>query len=324
MMNRRKVLGSLAAFAAAPTPSKGQQLWAPSGPVKIVVPFAAGGPFDLYARTIGDRLSRRIGQPVILDFRPGAGQAIGADIVHRSPADGRTLFLMAMTFLLNSLITKVPFDPLKDFMPVIELGRNDIFVIANAEKLKFRTPADFLAWAEQNKSAALYGVPNANGGGQIVGDLINKRAGVALRPVVYKGAAPMVTDLIGGQIGLILDPFASVKPYIETGKIAVVANCSLNRSSFLPEVPTLNETVLPGFDLPAWYGFLAPPNTPEPIISRYNAEIGEIIREPAVVEVFNQFALTLTGGSSTSFARFMADTYSLYGELVRNSRNQVQ
>jgi tripartite-type tricarboxylate transporter receptor subunit TctC len=222
--------------------------------------------------------------------------------------------------MLNALLTPVPFDPLKGFTPVIELAGNEIFVMVNADKFKFRTPQGFIDWAKENGNKAYYGLPNSGGGGQMVAELINKRAGVSLQPVVYKGSAPMMTDLLGGQIGLVVETFATVKPFLESGKIKIIACCSSTRSQFQPDVPTLAETVLPGFDLPAWFGILAPPNTPRQIVDRYNREINEVLKDTAVIDSFARYGTRVTGGTTEAFERFLTETHGLYKQIISEAK----
>jgi tripartite-type tricarboxylate transporter receptor subunit TctC len=326
-MNRRDAL-KLFTLLATPLSSIaeawGQKAWAPAGAVKMVVPFSAGGPLDLYARAIDDRLSQRIGQPVVPDYRPGAGQAIAGDFVRRQAPDGLTLFIVTTSFLVNSLLTPVPFNPLDDFAPLIHLGDADLIIAVNNAKVKCRTPEEFIEWAKSNKEGALYGIPNRGGGGNLVGELINSRAGLSMQSVAYRGSAPMMIDLIAGNIGVIIETVGTVRPFLDTNQITIIANCSSRRNPDFPDVPTLAETVLPDFDLRAWYGILMPAKTPAPILERYNSEIQEILKDPAVVDLFARNSLSVTGGTPEAFKNMLQSSYALYKKIIAEAKISLQ
>lgn len=324
-MKRRQLLKAGAAAAASATVSGtwAQAPWAPSAPVRLVVPFTAGGPFDLYARAVADRIGPRLGQPVVLDFKPGAGQVIGADFVRRQPPDGLTLFIMSTTFLLNSVMIKVPYDAVEGFTPVIELGDGDFIIAVNNEKNPARNPQQFIEWAKAAQDKAFFGIPNVGGGGHLIGELINKRAGLSMKPVAYKGSAPMMTELLGGQISVIIETLGTVKPFLDTGKVSVVASCSNRRGPLLPNTPTLAETVLPDFDLRAWWGMMLPPATPVPIVERYNREINQALKDPALVELFARYGVSATGGTADGFKKSMQSLRTLYAQIVKDANITV-
>ena len=323
---KRRHLLQLGAAAAATVPAAAiwaEAAWSPTAPVRLTVPFTPGGPFDMYARAIADRLGPRLGQPVILDFKPGAGQAIGGDFVRRQLPDGLSLFIMSTSFLLNSVLTKPAYDAVEGFTPLVELGDGDFIIAVSTEKHRARTPQQFIEWAKEEKDRAFYGLPNRGGGGHLIGELINKRAGLTMQPVAYKGSAPMMTDLLGGQISLIIETMGTVKPFLDSGKVTVVANCSNRRSPLFTQVPTLSETVLPGFDLRAWYGMLLPPGTPAPIVERYNKEINGILKDPVLVDLFARNGIGATGGTADNFKRSMRSLHTLYTQIVKDANITV-
>ena len=254
----------------------------PSRPIKIVVPFAAGGTTDLLARLLGQRLSAAWGQPVVVENRPGAGATVGADMVAKSAPDGYTLLMGATHHTIaQNVYAKVPYHFGRDFAPVTIVALVPNMVVVNAN-VPARTIQELFALARAQPGRLNYGSAGAGTAHHLIGEMIKLRAGIDLVHVPYKGSSPAVADLLGGQIQLMFDTVTSGLPQVKAGKTRALAVTTARRSSALPEVPTLAETVLPGFDVGTWFGILAPAATPPEIVAKLNAAMVRIINLPDV------------------------------------------
>ena len=254
----------------------------PSRPIKIVVPFAPGGTTDLLARLLGQRLSAAWGQPVVVENRPGAGATVGADMVAKSAPDGYTLLMGATHHTIaQNVYGKVPYHFGRDFAPVTIVALVPNMVVVNAD-VPARTIQELIALAKAQPGRLNYGSAGAGTAHHLIGEMFKLRAGIDLVHVPYKGSSPAVADLLGGQIQLMFDTVTSGLPQVKAGKTRALAVTTAKRSSALPEVPTLAETVLPGFDVGTWFGILAPAATPPEIVAKLNAAMVKIINLPDV------------------------------------------
>ena len=277
----RSVLLATAALVTLSATAQGAANF-PSRPIKIVVPFAPGGTTDLLARLLGQRLSATWGQPVVIENRPGAGATIGADMVAKSAPDGYTLLMGATHHTIaQNVYSKVPYHFGRDFAPITIVALVPNMVVINAN-VPARNIQELIALAKAQPGRLNYGSAGAGTAHHLIGEMIKLRAGIDLVHVPYKGSSPAIADLVGGQVQLMFDTVTAGLSQVKAGKTRALAVTTAKRSSALPEVPTLAETVLPGFDQGTWFGILAPAATPPEITAKLNAAMVRIINLPDV------------------------------------------
>ncbi len=270
---------ALAAFSATAQAS-GPAASYPNKPIRLIVPFAPGGTTDALARLVGQRLSASWGQAVVVENRAGAGATLGAELVAKSPADGYTLLMGAAHHTIaQNVYSKLNYHFGRDFAPVTVVAMVPNMVVVNAQ-VPAKTIQEFMALAKAQPGKLNYGSAGAGTAHHLIGEMFKLQGKVDLVHVPYKGSAPAVADLLGGQVQLMFDTVSSGLPQVKAGKTRALAVTTAKRSSAMPDVPTLNETVLPGFDVGTWFGILAPAGTPQPIIDKLNAEIVKIVQSP--------------------------------------------
>jgi tripartite-type tricarboxylate transporter receptor subunit TctC len=287
-IKRGRLLFALAACALASTlPNVRAFARYPEHVVKIVVPFAPGGGTDTVARTLAQEMAKDLGQSVIIENKPGAGTIIGTQAVATSDADGYTLLMGTFANAVNpSLNAKLPYDPHKDFAPVALVARSFNIVVVNA-KSPYRSIADLIAAAKAEPEKLSYGTYGTGTSAHLAGELFKSMAKVNLTTVPYKGAAPAITDLLGGQIQVMFTTVASAASLIESGQLRALAVTSAERSPAFPNIPTVAEAGVPGYAAESWYGLFAPARTPPEIIARLNASAAAATRS----EVFNRLGV---------------------------------
>ena len=324
-LNRRAALASLiAGFPVISDIARAQPAAAwPTRSIKLIVPLTAGGPTDLLARILAQPLGERLGQPVIIDNRPGAGGNIGAEAAARSEPDGYTLFLgTSGPLAINaSLYGNLRFDPLADFSPVI-LAATAPFVVAVNPSTPFKTLPELLAFARQNPGKLNYGtVPGS--AAHLATELFQSMTRIRMVQVPYKGAAPATNDLISGQIDLSFASTPGVLPQIKGGKLRALAVTSTERLKVLPDVPTLAESGLPGYNASVWYGVVAPARTPATIVSRLNAELNGILNDAKVKASMAQNDFDSAGSTPEGFAAFIKAETEKWGKVIKASGAKV-
>ena len=278
---RRALVFGLAGFCAALAHAQPVASY-PAKAIRIIVPFPPGGTTDALARILGQHMTASWGQPVLVENKPGAGATLGADMVAKSPADGYTLLMGAAHHTIaQSVYTKVPYHFGRDFAPVSVIAVVPNMVVVNAA-LPARTIEEFVALAKAQPGKLNYGTAGAGTAHHLIGEMFKLKAGVDLQHVPYKGSAPAVSDLVGGQIQVMFDTVSSALPQVKAGKTRALAVTTARRSSALPEVPTLSETVLPGFDVGTWFGILAPAGTPPSVIEKIRADIEQMVNAPDI------------------------------------------
>ena len=284
-MNRRLLCHATLALSlglAAATASAQGAAGYPARPIKIVVPFAPGGTTDALARLLGQRLTQSWGQPVVVENKAGAGATLGADLVAKSAPDGYTLLMGATHHTIaQNVYNKVPYHFGRDFAPVTIVALVPNMVVVNAN-VPAKTIQEFIALAKSQPGKFNYGSAGAGTAHHLIGEMFKLKAGVDLVHVPYKGSSPAVADLLSGQVQLMFDTVTSGLPQVKAGKTRALAVTTAKRSSALPDVPSLSETVLPGFDVGTWFGILAPAATPPDITAKLNAEIVKIVSNPDV------------------------------------------
>lgn len=298
------------------------QAWAqayPSRPVRIVVPFAAGGPADNYARFIGQRLSETMGQPFVVDNKPGAGSIIGTDIVAKAPADGYTLLMMSNTHTVNeTLIPNKPFVLMRDFVAVAPVNYSDLLLVVHpsvpAKNLK-----ELLQLAKSNPGKYNYASSGLGTPYHMAGELFKSMAGIYLVHIPYRGSSGARTDVIGGQVGIMFDAVTTMAEQARAGKVRAIATSGRQRSDVLPDVPTLNEAGLPGYEATIWLGLMAPKGTPPEIVQQLNAAVSKIESQPDVKELWSKQGATPMIMSVQEFDKYMHEDIAKWAKLIKSA-----
>ncbi len=283
----------------------------PTRPVTMVIPFAAGGPADIENRHYIPKLMEGLGQPVIVDYRPGATGSTGSVFVSRAAPDGYTILAVAGTVTVYPATfpaDKLPYDPVKDFAPISMITKRSTLLMVPAS-LGIRTFPDYVAYAKANPDKLNYGTVGSGGGFHIAGAWLHGEIGANATFVHYKGAAPIFTDLLAGRITSAPAVMFAALPYIKSGKLVAIAAMSAERSKYLPELKTVAEYGIPGFDLTSWAGYLAPPRTPDAIVNRLSAEFAKVARTPEIIKRMDAEGAELVGSSPEQLRQVMiADT----------------
>ena len=299
-----------------------QPAW-PTKPVRIVVPFAAGGTTDLSARIVADQLTRSLGQTFVVDNKAGAGGNLGAAEVARAAPDGYT-FLMGTpgTQVINQfLYAKMPYDTAKDLVPVSFVVRVPNVLMVNPQ-LPVKTLPELIALLKKQPGKLTYGSPGNGTSGHLSTELFKARAGVFITHVPYRGSGPMLQDLMAGQIDLSIDNLPSAMQLIQAGKVRALAVTSAQPAPQLPGVPTV-ASVLPGFEAESWFVLMAPAGTPQPIIDKLSAEVDHILKKPEVIERFAKLGATPVGGTPKQLGDFIAAETLKWKEVVKASGAKV-
>jgi tripartite-type tricarboxylate transporter receptor subunit TctC len=275
----------------------------PSKPIKLVVPYPPGGIGDTMGRELATQLGGRLGQTVIVENKPGASQMIGADAVAKAPGDGYTLFLGSISSLvLNTYAQKsISYDPVKDFAPVSMFFTSPMYLVVNPA-LPVKSVQEFIAYGKANPGKITFGSIGTGSSLHLAGELFKSMAGVDMLHIPYKGSVPAVTDLISGQITAMFDAGTSSLPQVRGGKLRVLAATSAQRASGTPDIPTIAESGVPGYDASLWFAIVAPAATPRPIIQRLSTEINEIVKQPALRERYKASGVELSGSTPDELA----------------------
>lgn len=291
----------------------------PSRPIKIVVPFPPGGSSDSVARVLANGLKDKLGQPVIVENKPGAGTIIGTEYVAKSPPDGYTLFWMTTPFAINeSLYRTRPYDTFKDIVPVIDVVSNPLVMIVNPAS-PAKTVADLIAMAKKAPGKLSYGSSGNGGSPHLAMEMFKTAAGVSITHIPYKGSAPAVTDLIAGQTDVVIDTLFLTTPQVKGGKARALAQTGPTRSRLLPDVPTMREAGLEGYEATSWLSLGAPGGTPAAIVNRINAAANEVLQTPAVREQLVGQGLEVHGGTPEDAAKHLRAEVERWGKAVKAS-----
>jgi len=299
------------------------QAW-PARPISLVVPFPPGGTTDVLARALGEKLAKSLGQPVVVENKPGAGATLGADYVAKSKADGYTLLMGAVHHTIaTSVYKKLPYDFQKDFAPISTVAMVPNVLVVNAATPARDVP-ELVALAKSQPGKATYG-SNGNGTAQhLIGTQFQNLTGTELIHIPYKGSGPLATDLLGGQITMSFDTVTPVLPHIRSGKLRALAVTTGKRSPALPDVPTLDEAGLKGFNLGTWFGVLAPAATPKDIVSRLNADIVKIIESADFRKRMDDIGAGPVGNSPEQMASQIRDETEKFARLVKEARVTIE
>ena len=293
----------------------------PVKPVRVVVPYVAGGNADIWARTLGQKLTEAFKQPFVIENRPGANGGIGAEFVARSAPDGYTLLATASgPIVVNPVLyAKVPYDPVKDFAPVAQCVLFQ-YVLVTLAAAPYKSIGDLVSAARANPGALAYGSTGIGGGNHLAGELFALGAGAKLTHVPYKGSAAALADLLGGQLGFMFDTVITSVPYIRSGRLRAYAVSGAKRASALPEVPTMQQAGMKDFDISQWQGVLAPAGTPRAIVERLNGEIVKAMHAPDVRErIVTQGGSEIVTGSVEDFGHLIKNELQQYAKLIREA-----
>ncbi len=290
----------------------------PDRPIRLIAPFPAGGLADVLARAVGDELSRSLGQPVIVENRTGAGGNIGAEAVARSTPDGYTLLMTSAGILTANqfLYATMPFDPEKDFVTVSNVADMPMMVVVGP-RVEAKTLAELVALARANPGKLNFGSPGIGTTGHLGLALFMHTAGIKLTHIPYKGAAPAITDLIGGQIDGVVDNPPTVLPHIAAGKLRALAVTAKQRMALLPDLPTAAEAGVANYEASSWFGVVAPAGTPPDIVARLHKDIAAALRKPVLQERFAKSGARLLGNSPEEFAQQIVHDRKMWGEIIR-------
>ena len=297
----------------------------PAKPVHLIVPFPPGGGNDTVARAIAQQISPELGQPVVIDNRPGAGGSVGAELAAKAAPDGYTLFLAGVgSHVVNpNLHKKLAYDPLKDFAPIILIASAPSVLVVNP-KVPAQNIAEFTAYARANPGKLNY-ASNGNGSAaQLAAAMYEHMAGVKMVHVPYKGIAPAMTDLMGGEVQLMFGTVVALVPHIQSGKLRALAVTGKKRSALIPEVPTLRESGLPEYEAGSWYGIEAPAGTPRPIVDRLNAVMVKALKQPEVARRLALDGAEVIGSTPEEFGAHIKSELERVGKVVRAAGIQIE
>ncbi|MGA0569689.1 Bug family tripartite tricarboxylate transporter substrate binding protein [Variovorax sp. VNK109] len=320
---RRRALQVIAISLTALGSGVMAQEW-PSKPVSLVVPFAPGGTTDVLARALGERLSRVLGQPVIIESKPGAGATIGADYVAKAKPDGYTLLVGAVHHTIATSVYKnLGYDFQKDFVPLTTIAMVPNVLVVNAST-PVKDVAELVSYIKSHPDKANFG-SNGNGTAQhLIGAQFQGNTGISLTHIAYKGSGPLATDLLGGQILMSFDTITPVLPHIKAGKLKPLAVTTAARSPALPDVPTLEQAGLKGFDIGTWFGVLAPAQTPKEVVARLQSEMIKIIQSAEFRKRMEEIGADPVGDTGARMAQRISAETEKFGKLVRDANVKAE
>jgi tripartite-type tricarboxylate transporter receptor subunit TctC len=318
-LSRLACAGTIAAAVAAAGAAPAAHAQTPGRPITIIVPFTAGAGPDILARTIGEELQQRWNQPVVIDNKPGASGNIGAEVVARAAPDGNTLVMTTNPFTANvSLLKSVPYDPVKSFAPIIQVGVGTL-ALAIHPSIPAKSTQEFIDYLKAHPGEVNYGSPGTGTPHHLAMELFRLMTQTQLTHIPYRGSAGATQDLIGGHVSAAFQAIHVILPFAKTDQVRLLAIAGKARVPVAPDLPTLDEQGLAGFEVDLWYGMLAPAGTPPQIVVRYNAAINEILRTPQVVDKLAAQGLTIVGGTPERFAEFIAGDIGKWRKVVQQA-----
>jgi tripartite-type tricarboxylate transporter receptor subunit TctC len=288
----------------------------PSRPVKIIVPFGAGGPTDVYVRALSVELEKSLHQPFVIENRPGAGTTLGTDMVAKSSADGYTLLMASSTQTVNeTLYRNKPYQLLRDLVPIAPLEENDLVLVV-APSVSAKNLAELLALARAKPGTLNFGSSGPGSNYHMAAELLKNLTGIDIVHVPYKGSTGMRTDILSGQIQMLFDSIPTMAPMVKSGMVRALGTSGLARSPILPDVPTIAETV-PGFEFSQWVGFMAPKGTPQPIVDLLHNSITAILSRPDIKQAWEKQGATPMAMTQPQFAAFMAGEVAKWAKVIK-------
>jgi len=305
-------------FALAMSGLAAAQSW-PSKPVRMIVPFPAGGPTDVLTRALAEKLSAALGQAVVVDNKPGAGGTIGSDFVAKSAPDGYTLLMATgSTHSVGPYLSKVPYDPQKDFTSIIYVGKATNILLVSPT-LGVSNVRELIELAKKNPGKLNYSTSGIGSVAHLTSEMFASMAGIKIVHVPYKGTQLSIPDLMSGQIAMLFDNVLTAKPHVEGGKLKGIAISSRERSSLVPGIPTVSESGLPGFDSWNWFGVFGPAGTPPAVVERVNAELNRLVSDAAIKDRFAQLGFETTGGTPADFAAVVQSEARKWSQVIREA-----
>ncbi len=296
----------------------------PNKPVKIIVPFAAGGPADNYARFIAQRLQDEFKTPFVVDDKPGAGSIIGTDFVAKSAPDGYTLLMMSNTQTVNeSLVENKPFNLMKDFVAIAPINYSDLVLVIHPS-LPYKNLAELIQYAKANPNALTFASSGTGTPYHFAGELFNSMAGVKILHIPYKGSSGARTDVIGGQVNMMFDAVTTMSEYVKSNQVRAMGTTGLSRSAILPGVPTIAESGVPKFETSIWLGLMAPAGTPKEVIETLNKAIVKIQRNPEVVELWAKQGATPLVMTPAAFTTYLNNDIHKWATIVKTAGIKAQ
>lgn len=321
---KRILLGTVVCLFAAAMSLTTKAADYPTRPVHVIVGLTAGSGVDIMARLVGQKLAESMGQPFIVENRPGAGSNIATHFAAQAAPDGYTIFVPTIANAINATLYKnLQFDVLRDFSPVILAATAPNLLIVNP-KVPANTVQEFIALAKKQPGKLTIGSSGIGTSPQMTGELFRRRAGIDLLPVPYKGGPEATAALLGGQIDSLFAITSTALPHIAAGRVRALAVTSRARSPLLPNVPTVAESGMPGFEAVTWFGFAVPTGTPRPIIDRLNVEIGKALAMPDIKQKLGVQGIDVAGDTPEQFGAYMHDEFAKWGQLVKDSGAKVE
>jgi len=319
MHKQTLIAGGLALATALASLDAAAQNGYPSRPIRLIVPASPGGGTDFTARTIGQKLGENIKQTVIVDNRGGAAGNIGVEIASKASPDGYTLVMPITSFSINPhLYSKLPFDTAKDFAPIVLAASAPLFLVVNPS-VPAKSVSELVALAKAKPGQLNYANSGNGTTAHLAGELLKKMAGVDLVSVPYKGGGPAVLDLIGGRVQIYFSTIPAALTQVKAGKLRGIAVTTAKRVDLIPEVPTVAESGLPGFQVVGWFGIFAPAGTPKPVIATLNKGINEALRSPETRQLIERQGLIPGGGTSEELGRFLQAEMKKWGALIKEA-----
>lgn len=316
-MSRRSMAAAL--LAVLPLASALAQDVYPSKPIKLIVPFPPGGTADVIARLIAGNLKDTLGQPVIVDNKGGGGTIIGTDFVAKSPADGYTLLWATTPFAINhSLYPNRPYDTFRDFVSVVDVVSMPLVLIVPPSS-PAKSVRELVDLSKKSPGTLSYGSSGNGGSPHLAMELFKSASGADIRHVPYRGSAPALTDLLGGQTDAMMDTVFLVTPHVHSGKARALAQTGIRRSSYLPDVPTMREAGFPGYEVGSWLGIAAPAHTPAQTVHKLNAAVNEVLKSPAIRAELEKQGLEIIAGTPEDAARHLKSEVENFAKVVQSS-----
>jgi tripartite-type tricarboxylate transporter receptor subunit TctC len=314
----RLIRTALALLVIAATCAAHAQTW-PTKPVRIIVPFAAGGPADIYARVIAQKLGESMGQAFIVEDKPGAGSLIGTEAVAKSAPDGYTLLLMSNTHTVNeTLVPNKPYVLMRDFVGIAPINYSDLVLVAHPS-LQVSTLGELLKLAKSKPGKLNYASSGTGTPYHMAGELFKSMAGLHLVHIPYRGSTGARTDLLGGQVDLMFDAVTTMADHAKAGKVKALATTGAQRSGVLPDVPTMSEAGVPGYEATIWLGLLAPKGTPPAIVQRLNEAVGKVTSQPEIRQLWGRQGATPMVMSTAAFDKYIQDDIAKWARVIHSA-----
>jgi tripartite-type tricarboxylate transporter receptor subunit TctC len=296
----------------------------PNKAITMVVPFSAGGTTDILARIVGQALGQELGESIIIENKPGAGGNIGAQQAARAKADGYTVFMGTVgTHAINqALYKKLPYDPAKDFVPLSRVATVPNLLVAHPSR-PYKTVQEMIAYAKAHPGDVTYGSPGSGASPHVSGALFQSLTGAEITHVPYKGSAPAISDLLGNQIAVMFDNMPSAIQHVRSGKLRPIAVTTAKRSPELPDVPTIAEAGVPGYEATSWFGLWAVAGTPAPVLDKLHTALSKVLKDPAVIKKINEQGGEITIDTPAQFDAFIKTEAAKWGKVVKDSGAEV-